>query len=181
MKFPEHNQESGGGGTNVFIKMKDGDKIEGIFRGDPYVFHQHWVNNKSILCPGENQCPTCAAGEKAQFRFRLNFITKENDVLVAKIFEGNYGTFKDLREMHQNNYDLEETKVSVVRRGEKQQTRYNILPVKNNGGLTADHFAKIAKIPLNNLSKDKKSKQPKEDVPVSMPDFGDNEDADLPF
>lgn len=177
MKFPDSND--GEKKSNLFIKMKSGDRIEGIFRGDPHIFHQHYYEGKYVDCHSSHDCALCGADEKRLFRFRINFITKQDDVLVAKIFQGNYGTFKDLKSMHENNYDLEETKVSITRTGEKQQTKYTILPVKNNGGLTAEHFKKIAALPLNALSKTKTQAPKVKDEPVEMPPFDENED--IPF
>lgn len=161
MKFPDlGGNNSSGRAAGVFIKMKDGDRLQGIFKGDPHIFRQHWVSGRSHLCTGKDQCEHCKAGDKPKFRFRINFIVREDGVPVAKIFEQGYGVYKDLKEMHENSYELPETLVSISRSGEGTNTRYTIMPVKNNGGLKPAEFKNFDKIPLNQLS----DKAPEEDT-----------------
>jgi hypothetical protein len=169
MKFPDvGNGSSKGSQSNLFIRLKDGDRIKGIFKGDPFIYRLHWVGNRSIQCPGKEKCEHCAGGDKPKFRFKINFLTQEDSVWLAKIFEQGYGTFKDLKEMHENDYDLEKTQVVVSRSGEKQETRYRIMPAKEN--LKADEFKKIAAVPLNSLN-DKVAEEPEQDA----------NESDIPF
>lgn len=152
MKFPDIGGGSNGKQAGLFIRMKDGDRIQGIFKGDPHIYRLHWIEKRSYECVGKDSCEYCKSGDKPKFRFKINFLTKEDGTWLAKIFEGNYGTFKDLKEMHENSYALPETFVSVARSGDKQNTRYVVMPVKANGGLKPDQLAKLDKIPLNELS-----------------------------
>jgi hypothetical protein len=174
VKFPDIGGQSGGSKSGLFVRLKDGEKAVGVFKGDPSIFRIHWKDGKSTVCTGKGSCHLCAQpGDEAKpkFRFRLNFITKDEGVWVAKIFEGNYGTFKDLKEMHEQSYALPETLVTISRSGEKQNTRYLIMPVKNNGGLNATEFGKLDRIPLNDLSP--VLKQPDSQVPADEgEDFG---------
>lgn len=145
MQFP--NVEDGKGGK--YVKMKSGDKIVGIFQGDPEIFDQHWIDGKSQLCLGAN-CVHCKDGEKASTRFQINFITQEDGIWVAKIFEQGKKTMKTLASFHAE-YDLERTLVNVTKQGEKMTTVYNLLPAKVN--LTDAELAKVRMIPLNELGK----------------------------
>lgn len=113
-----------------FLKLKDGESIEGVFRGDPYDFRNHWDKNsqRSVLCTGDSVCPYCEDKEKSRFRFRINFITKENGQLVVKIFESSRTVYEDLAALSQN-YLLEKTKVSISRKGEGLKTKYVVQPV----------------------------------------------------
>lgn len=150
MQFP--NVDSGPkkeGKSNLFVQLKNGDKINGVFRGDPRVFKSHWVNRTSLECSGDS-CEVCHE-DKPKFRFQLNIVTKVDGVYMAKIFEGSFQTYIDLKGLHETGYNLEETAVTVSRIGEKTETRYSILPMPKNGGLTEADFKAIAAIPLNQL------------------------------
>lgn len=156
MKFPDAGggKGSSGGGGGTFLKLKDGDRIKGVFRGDPAIFRQHFIkaDMKSYLCPGKADCSHCKAGDKSKFRFRLNFLTQEDNVWVAKVFEQGYGTYLELKEMHESEYDLPSSCVILSRSGEGTDTRYRVTPAKNNGGMTPADFKKLDAIPLNDLT-----------------------------
>lgn len=155
MKFPDAGGSSGpGSGSKLFVKLGDGDKITGLFRGDPKVFRTHWVDNKSHKCTGRETCVHCKNGDKSKLRFRLNFITKENGVLVAKIFEGSGNGYYDLKELHENGYDLEQTIINITRTGLKQDTRYSFIPAPKNGGVSEKGIEQMHAVPLNDLSDD---------------------------
>lgn len=176
MKFPEvsNNKGSGSGiGSGVFLKLKDGEKIEGVFMGDPKIFRQHWIGGRSALCPGKAECEHCKAGDKSKFRFRINFMTKVDGVWMAKVFENGYGMYLDLKEMHEDAYDLPTTLVTLSRMGEKTETKYRVFPKKDNGGLKAPDFKKIAAIPLLELSE-----KPSEAAEV---EDGSDANDDIPF
>lgn len=132
-----------------FVKMKSGDKITGLFVGDPVTFEQHWVDGKSATCNGDG-CVHCENGEKASLRFQINFMTLEDGVWMAKIFEQGKKTLKTLAAFHQE-YNLEETLVNVTKQGEKMTTVYNLLPAKVN--VTKAELEAIRQIPLNKLGK----------------------------
>lgn len=148
MKFREKST----GGKN-FLKLKSGESIRGVFRGDIYEFRQHWdiQTKRSILCLAPDICPKCQAGEKSTFRFRLNFVTKENETFVAKVFEQGWGTYECLKSLHEGDYNLETYLMKITRHGELTQTTYSIIPVAN-GALTKEQEEKISQVKLNDLS-----------------------------
>lgn len=153
MKFPDVDGGSKGGpAAGTFLKLKDKERVKGVFVGDPVIFRQHWIENRSQLCTGKATCDHCKAGDKSKFRFRINFITKVDGVQVAKVFEQGYGFFKDLKEMHENDYNLTETLISLSRSGTGTDTEYRITPVKDNDGLKPADFKRLAAIPLNALT-----------------------------
>jgi hypothetical protein len=177
MNFPDvGNSKSGSGpSSGLFIKLKGGEKVQGVFMGDPHIFRVHWVGGRSSLCQGKESCENCKAGDKAKFRFRLNFLTKVDAVWQAKVFEQSYSTYLELKEMHESAYSLPTTLVTVSRTGEGTETRYRVLPVKDNGGLKAEHFKKLALIPLNELS----DKADEEAPAAESAEGGDS--GDIPF
>lgn len=150
MKFGD---VGGGDGKKValFVSMKDGDKVTGLFAGEPSIFKIHWVGNKSLVCVGKELCEPCQSGDKAKFRFKLNMIVKEDGVAMAKIFEGAYGMFLDLKNLHESDYNLEDTVVTVYRKGQKTDTRYTVLPVPPKGQPTPAELELMKKVPLNSL------------------------------
>lgn len=145
MKFPEKT------GSKNLIKLKAGESVRGVFRGEPHIFRQHWVNNRSVLCSGADTCPECKLGQKSSFRFRLNFITKENEVLVAKVFEQGWTVCEALRALNEGDYPLEKFFMKVTRHGQATNTTYSIIPVAG-GEVTAEQEEKISKVHLNDLN-----------------------------
>lgn len=167
MKFPDvkDNRGGGSGGGGTFLKLKDGDRLKGVFRGDPAIFRQHFIKAemKSYLCEGKATCEHCKAGDKAKFRFAINFLTQEEGVWVAKVFEQGYGTYLELKEMHESEYDLPTTCVMLSRSGEGTDTRYRVTPAKDNGGLKEADIKKLDAIPLNDLKGGADEREPGSD------------------
>lgn len=130
MKF-NLNPEVGSSGSTTFLKLKDKDVVQGIFRGDVHEFYSKWENGKSTVC----------SPEEGRFRFRINFITKENGTLTAKIWEGGavvYNQLKDLNDL----YPLETTMVTIKRNGADMGTTYTILPQKETVGPVLENTLK---------------------------------------
>lgn len=145
MKF-ERNFSSGN-----FIKIKDGESVTGIFKGEPVEFYIHGNQADTTACEGEG-CPRCKAGEEKRFRFRLNFICKQQGAIVCKIFEQGkrvYRMLKDLNEMS----SLETTTLMIKRTGSsKDDTTYTIIPAMN-AQLKPDEIEKlVASVQLNDLT-----------------------------
>lgn len=147
MKFKD--KESGQVNMS-YMKLKSGEQARGIFMGEPYEFKIHWHSGKSNECQGEN-CADCANGNRAAFRFKINFVTKENEAYVAKVFEQGRNFYDMLKDLHEGGYDLEQNLMCVTRKGEtKDNTTYSILPVPN-GKLTEQQAKVLSVITLNEL------------------------------
>src|SRR6185312_16723655 len=119
--------EPSGLGGQFFIKLKDKESIVGVFRGDPYDFKQHWMQNGSQICPGAG-CNECIKGMKPSFRFRLNFVTNEHGKYVARVFEQGRAVYGQLASLNNSGYPLEKTVVKITRTGNDKATTYTILP-----------------------------------------------------
>lgn len=166
MKFKtptDHSQSS-----KNFLKLKkNGDAIIGVFAGEPYDFKQHWIENRAQLCPGAG-CTICSEGKKPGFRFRLNFITKDNEgKYIALIFEQGWTVYQTLAALHGNDYDLENTIVKITRNGEGQKTTYSIIPIPNHQ-VTPDLKAALSRVKLNdliNLADEKSELEEMSDIP----------------
>lgn len=135
-----------------FFKLKDGQNVRVVFRGEPYEFKQHWINNRGVLCNGGSEnCSPCREGMKPGFRFRVNLVMSENGVFVSKIWEQGWTVYNQLKDLNAD-YPLETHLVKVARTGSgAQDTTYSILPVPN-GMLSQQQHEKISKVELQVLA-----------------------------
>lgn len=153
MNFKETSNDFG----ENFLKLKSDESVQGVFRGDPYDFKLHWNNKVSTVCLENEGCPLCKEGNKASFRFRLNFITKQDGEYISKVFEQGWKTYKALRVLHKD-YDLEKHVVKVTRHGSGTDTIYSIIPMPN-GLLTAETDHALAKVKLHSLKPDEQNQE----------------------
>jgi len=164
MKFSQVFEQ--GIGADVFIRLADGQSIEGVLRGDPYEFWQHWVNKIPSECKGKG-CQLCAEGSKAIFRFRINMIVKgEDGNLIAKIFEQGKTIYQLLQDLSVSGYDLEVTKIKIARKGSTMSdTTYNVLPVPN-GVLNEYQLKAVQAVKLNDLKPQEKTNEQTKDFDI---------------
>jgi hypothetical protein len=118
MKFNKVQEEFKG--PSKFLKIPDGQSVNGVFRGEIHTFYNKWVNGK-----GQEVGPD-EPGAKP--RFKLNFVTYENGAFIAKIFEFPQTVYNQLADIHEV-YPLDKTKVQITRRGTGTDTVYMILPL----------------------------------------------------
>lgn len=154
-----------------FLKLKSGEEIRGIFRADPVDFRQHWSNGRGVICTGRDKCELCKAGEKSNFRFRINFVVNENGAYVAKVFEQGKAVYEALKALHQD-YNLETNQMKIRRVGTGTETNYTILPVPN-GKFTPEAMKALETVKLNTLL----------DEPTAEPstESEDEDGEDVPF
>lgn len=176
MKFKDYANQADGEKI-PFIKLKDGEKILGVFRGDLYEFFQVWESKEVFDHPTKG----------ASFRFRVNFITKDGTAYVAKVLEQGATVYNMLKDLNET-YPLEETVVEVRRMGStKDDTRYSILPVPPKNQPTEASWKIINSVKLIDL----KHKKPKAQASPE-PDFDqapwpdepppiDDEHSEIPF
>lgn len=138
-------------GKDNFLKLRDKEEITGLFRGEIYTFKRHWSNNQGVECVGED-CPVCKVDPEnyPAFRFRINFITTIDGKWVAKIFEGGGELYDSLANLDRK-FDLSKTVVEITRRGLKQSTKYDILPLVNEQ-VTSEMEKKLKEVDLLQLS-----------------------------
>lgn len=150
------NWEPRGKGIVNLIKLKSGESVKGIFRGDPYQFKQHWKNGRGYPCQGMD-CLLCKEVDEEgkprypNFRFRVNFIISENGQWVAKVFEQG-GRVYDKVEALSTEYALDKIQVKITRYGtDKSNTNYEIVPLPR-GEVTPEMEKKISEVKLNDLN-----------------------------
>ena len=157
MKFNQ-KQEVSHSGSNKFLKVGDGQSVNGVFRGEIYTFYNKWVNGKGMTCSPDDP--------GAKPRFKLNFVTMEDGKFVAKIFEFPqtvYNLLSDINDV----YPLDKTKVKVSRRGTGTDTTYNILPLVNEpiSGTTLNQIESVALQVLDDKSPPRSAQQAKTPMP----------------
>lgn len=145
MKFKTKIEDS-----RNYLRLKDGESVFGVFRGDLFEYKLHWAENRSVVCSESSQCELCQTGNKAKFRFRVNFLEKEGNTFIAKIFEQGWAVYDALRTMNETDYDLEKYAMKISRKGFGLNTAYSILPVPN-GMVREETEKKLMAIQLNDL------------------------------
>lgn len=151
-----------------FLKLKDKDAVKGVFRGDVHEFSQHWVQGQtgrtSKPCLGDG-CPICLDGNKASFRFMINFIVNENGSFVAKTWEQGSTVYCQLRDLQKSGYDLEKTVMVIRRTGSgPNDTSYTILPDPKSP-FTPVLEQKLAQVKLNDFTQAAASEKPQAQQP----------------
>ena len=115
-KLAEKHASEGG----KFVRLQnDGDKVVGVFCGEPYAREVYW--------DGEKYSDTALDGAKASLRVALNFYVPAEGAM--KVIEGGTAWFKDVVEI-KDKYGVEKWIFEVKRRGKKgdPKTKYSILP-----------------------------------------------------
>jgi len=149
-------QEGGGGG--LFIKLKDGESVEGVFRGEPHCFYQIFKDKREY----ENYV------EGSSFRFKLVMIIKENGAYVGKILQQGVKLGKSVRLCTQEcgmDYIYK-----IIREGSsKDDTIYQLIPKR---ALTESEKSQIEAVEIPSLKSTRK-KSSGEESP--------SDDSDFPF
>jgi hypothetical protein len=79
MEIADKAVKTGAGLGNMFVHLKDGDSVEGTFRGEPRIFYQAFGDKVEYNGPGEGR----------SFKFKVNFITTDDKgIPVVKILQG---------------------------------------------------------------------------------------------
>lgn len=121
MKFNKRDiPKSDGSGGNMFMRLKDGESVTGVCRGEVYEFFIIWENNRSRIVKQSE--------DGAKSRFRLNLVVHEDGKFIAKIWEFGLTIYNQLSDIS-DEYNLEETKLKISRRGVGTDTVYMILPL----------------------------------------------------
>ena len=127
----------------LFVRLQnDGDKVIGIFCGEPYAREVYWNGETYSDTP-----PDGNAG-RSSLRVSLNFFVPAEGAM--KIIEGGTAWFRDVLEVREK-YGLDKWSFEVKRRGKKgdTKTKYSILPdAPVDDGLRA----RIAATALHDLS-----------------------------
>ncbi len=143
MKFPKFDkQEKGHDGPSVFLRLKDGESVNGVFVGELYEFYIKWNNGKSQIVPQQDP--------EGKRRYRCNIVVPEGTGLVCKVWEFGPMICEQLSDINEV-YALGETKIRIVRKGTGTDTVYMLLPLLKEP-LNAQQKQAIANVQLNVLN-----------------------------
>lgn len=124
---------------NLFLKLADGESVEGIFRGEPFLFYQKFKD------PTEHK----EWAEGRSFKFKINFLVKENGIWIAKILQGG-STIRDLLLDAKDEYGIDCVfKFKRVGLG-REDTRYSLL---FKAQLTPEQIEAANRIKLNSFER----------------------------
>lgn len=166
MKFKER-AKSPFEGSSKYIRLKDGESVTGILRGEIYEFHIKWVNGKSVVVDEKDP--------EAKHRYKINMVVPEEGKFVAKVLEFGSMLYDHLYELSLN-MNLEKTKLKLSRKGTGTDTTYIPVPL---GPIEEKTLTQLSGVELNILNVQKS--EPKHEEP---PDFGPMPDLlndELPF
>lgn len=112
--FEKKAKEASSGG--MFIRLKAGEEIVGAFRGEPRVLYKIYQDKTEYDHKVEG----------STFRFKINFVVKEGDKWVAKIWESSATDGTKITAVKQE-YGLEDSLFKIRRDGQGKETVYHIL------------------------------------------------------
>lgn len=165
MKFNKRDAPSGDSQSSLFVRLKDGESIVGVPRGEVYEFFQVWEGGKSQVVSEDHP--------NAKSRFRVNLVVHEDGEFKARIWEFGLVIYNQLADIA-SEYDITQTKLKITRRGTGTDTVYMILPILKEP-INAKALKAIEAVPLNIL--EHKQSEPK--VVKNHAPGGD--DMELPF
>ncbi len=180
MRFPERPKYESA--TNT-LRLKAGESVVGVFRGDPVTFEQHYsqTERRGTVCLVPLVCPKCVAGDFPKFRFKINFLSMENNSLVAKIFVQGGMVYDLIGGLLQSGYNLDEHFVKISRTGDRQQTKYTVVPLPK-GQITDAQRNKILSVPLIDLKQKPQAEDTSWGQQEEAPTFASSPNNDeIPF
>jgi hypothetical protein len=140
MKFRDDIAE--GNGPSNFIKLKDGESISGICRGEPFEQFVIWENKVKTVVP--------EGTPGSKLNFKINFVVKEGTSYVAKVLEGGAQIYKQLAALSKE-WDLDQTVIIIRRDGIELNTEYTVMPAPPKQQAPGPALEFIASMELNDL------------------------------
>jgi hypothetical protein len=168
MQFNHKPPKSNGGG--LFLKLKDGDRISVVFKGEPLVTYVHWVSGKYQTCSYDDSCEYCKKGIQQSARVRFNVVTAVNGAFVAKIFDAPWSVYEQLQKLSSDGWDIDTSRLIISREGELKETKWFINPAPG-GAIQPDLLKQINSVKLHDLRP--KSEQVEKLEPSEFEGFGD--------
>ncbi|MCG8419847.1 MAG: hypothetical protein MJE77_18080 [Proteobacteria bacterium] len=127
---------------SIFVKLEKGDKIVGVFLGDPHPKEVVWTGEIYVDANSAEGRALTKRGKKPTFRAAINIFVPDEE--AVKIFEMSAPTFRDMFKLRQK-YGLAGWAFEI----EKQtKSKYTILPEKQ---LSDEQKRRVAALELHDL------------------------------
>lgn len=137
--------------SGLFIKLKSGDSIDGVFVGEPYCYYQVFGEKAEHIdsVPGSS------------FRFKINVAVAQNGGFTMKILNGGLRMAKSIRKLT-SKVGFEQL-FQIEREGSgKDDTVYHIIPL---GKLTPQQVEMVKKLKKLDLASQPTSSTPSFEPP----------------
>lgn len=134
------------GSSDIWIKLKDGDSVTGVCRGDIVQGYEKWDGSK-------NRSEPCEPGtDGARFRFKVNFVLKDpaQGESPVKILNLGGSVYDALHDFAAGGYGMSQTWFKITRHGSGLDTSYSVLPLPESK-LTEAEEAAVSDLPLHSL------------------------------
>jgi len=125
----------------IFVRLKDGESVVGLFCGEPHSYETVWTGKASELYDEQKH-----AGMKPTLRIALNFFTGG----AMKVIDLNATTFRKLCQAR-HKYGLDKL-FEVSRHGNGVDTEYSIL-LEPDGAKLSEATGAVKKAELHDLEK----------------------------
>jgi hypothetical protein len=156
VKFRDVSELSG---PSNFVKLKDGESIAGICRGE--------IEDGFVVWENKTKTPVPEGTPGARFNFKVNFVVKEGTSYVAKVLEGGVQIYSQLAKLSKE-WDLPETVIFISREGSGQNdTEYTVMPAPPKQQVTKEALEFISAMELNDLGPKAEQKEVKNHAPGS--------------
>ena len=129
----------------IFVRLaQDGEKVTGVFCGEPHAREVVWTGERYEPFDGTN-----GAGKKPVLRVAINFFVPKDGAM--KVIEGGAQWFGDVMKVR-DKYGLEKWSFEIERKGAAgdTKTRYSVLPDEKIDDVLA---AQVAAAQLHDLAR----------------------------
>lgn len=135
MSWDQANEALAEASKGTFVKLKDGEKISGVFVGEPLPY------TKAPFKPGE----------EASQRFLINFAAKDaNGAFDMRVWDMSTAAFKLVARAHEKYKGLAGRAFEISREGDGLKTKYAVM---YEDKISADESKLIASLEPHDLQK----------------------------
>jgi hypothetical protein len=127
--------ESADDGASLWVKLRDnGDKVVGVFLGDPYPREVIWTGERYVDASKPEAKPFLKEGKKPSLRIVINLAVRTEKGWEVKALEQTATFFKDVMKVDAK-YGLDSWSFEIERHGGAgdPKTTYSILPEEKLG------------------------------------------------
>ena len=128
------------------MNLEQGDnKIRIISEFEAYGLHYDSETKQSTICLGEEECLLCKNGNKPRVQF-LGWVIDRNDNQI-KLLRIGYTIFEQIGKYQKNDeykFDkIPDYDITINKTGQDLETRYNVIPSRQNSELTSEEKTMI--------------------------------------